>query len=61
MRDKTSLAHRDIKPANFILNEKGDNFLIADFGLSKKQIIGQSEEQQVLGTFPYMTPSMITN
>ena len=40
MRDKMNLAHRDLKPANFILNEKGDNFLIADFGLSLKQKIG---------------------
>ena len=36
MRDKMKLAHRDIKPGNLILNEKGDNFLIADFGLSLK-------------------------
>jgi serine/threonine protein kinase len=37
MRDNMELAHRDMKPVNLILNEKGDNFLIADFGLSLKQ------------------------
>lgn len=40
MSDKMNLAHRDIKSSNLILNESGNNFLIADFGLSKKQKIG---------------------
>ncbi len=44
MKEKTNLAHRDIKPDNFILNEKGNNFFMADFGLSKKQKIGEPEK-----------------
>ncbi len=56
MRDKMNLAQRDIKPKNFILNEKGDNFMIADFGISKKQEIGKPEEQKIKGTSLYMTP-----
>jgi serine/threonine protein kinase len=44
MKEKTNLAHRDIKPDNFILNEKGNNFFMTDFGLSKKQKIGEPEK-----------------
>jgi hypothetical protein len=37
MRDKMNLAQRGKKPKKLILNEKIDNFMIADFGESTKQ------------------------
>lgn len=60
------IVHHDIKPDNILIDTEG-NFLITDFGISKKMrstlrrnSARQVEDQSVGGSFSYMGPEMFS-
>ncbi len=51
--------HRDIKSQN-ILIDAGLQARVADFGLAKYPFVGESSEDGITGTVPYMAPEILS-
>lgn len=58
---ETGLLHRDIKPENILLEERGGNVLLADFGIARG-LDGtvQTATGSMLGTLRYASPEQLT-
>jgi serine/threonine protein kinase len=58
------IIHRDVKPSNFLIdadeNPNRPNLLLADFGISKFNVVTTSGGTQSLGTLTYMPPEQLS-
>lgn len=56
---KMGVIHRDIKPSNIMLTNNGDPILL-DFGISSETRSIVSNNVQISGTLPYMSPEQLS-
>jgi serine/threonine-protein kinase len=54
------ILHRDIKPGNILLNNAGDEFKVADFGIAKTGGAAHTMTGQIVGTIAYMSPERLS-
>ena len=55
-----NILYRDLKPENVLVSLDG-YAKIADFGLSKENVFGQSDAKSVCGTAEYLAPEILLN
>ena len=55
-----NVVYRDLKPENILIDSEG-HIKLADFGLAKEGISGQSKAKSFCGSPAYLPPEMLTD